>query len=218
MFLFVFPLKYRLFTLRFMIFTILCLIVHLCACSTLFIYPAIVPLRSFRTVQEFKEDHSLKIIEGCTLLLDGDLESMYLINLVERMAPFTATAHIVYFAVIPILMQFINVIMLTIVLRKHIKTMSVLMQETKNVGVVNYIRLLKVTILLGISFLLQELPPGIFQIIVANDRYMANVTKMNSTYLLYVSVSFAVTKPLDIIIYASQSKVFRRELLKIFKR
>jgi hypothetical protein len=122
----------------------------------------------------------------------------------------------VYFSAIPIFVQLINAIILTVVTRKHIKTMTVLMHETKKVGVVNYIRLLKVTIFLGISFFLQELPPAIFQIIVSSGPYAPNMTNMNYTYLLYVSISFAITKPLDIIIYASQSKVFRCQLSKIF--
>jgi hypothetical protein len=185
------------------------------ACSSLFIFPAVVPLRSFSTVQEFKENHNLRIIDGCTITSDGDLENLYWINLVEWLSLLTTTAHVVYFTAMPILLQFINAVILSVVMRKHMKTMGVLMHETKNVGIVNYIRLLKVTIFLGISFLLQELPPAIFKIIVISDPNLVHATYMNATYLLYVSVSFAVTKPLDIIIYASQSKVFRRQLFKM---
>jgi hypothetical protein len=201
--------KYRIFTSRFKTFAIVCFFFHLCVCSSLFIFPVVVPLQPLPTVQEFNENQTLKIIEGCVIALRSDLETMYWLNLTESLAPINTAVQVVYFVALPILLQLSNLLVLMVVIRKHIKTMGVLLHESEKVGGVNYIRVLKMTILLGILFFLQELPLAIFQITVATDRYM----KMNVAYLLYVSVSFVVIKPLNFLTYASQS---RRKLLKMF--
>lgn len=102
--------------------------------------------------------------------------------------------------------------------KKEIKKMSFLtpVKSTKISKSVKYIILIKVHIFLGISFILQETPIYISFFVLYFSKNIESVKNANSIVVSYMILTFAIGKPIDLIIYASLSQKVKSELKRIF--
>lgn len=102
--------------------------------------------------------------------------------------------------------------------KKEIKKMSFLtpVKSTKISKSVKYIILIKVHIFLGISFILQETPIYISFFVLYFSKNIKSVKNANSIVVSYMILTFAIGKPIDLIIYASLSQKVKTELKRIF--
>ena len=124
----------------------------------------------------------------------------------------------IYFSALPILIHILCTFLIIFLVQKEIKRVSFLTPSSsvkihKNV---KYLVLIKVHILLGISFIFQEVPIYASSLIVS----ALQLSNMSETIQAIVTVimfqSFAVGKPVDVIIYASLSKKVKSDLKRIF--
>jgi hypothetical protein len=209
------PMKFRLWNLRaaFLIFLATLAIIitgYILLVSTPNFKP--IPL-----VQEFKEGFPMRRIVGCSLVSSGVFGS-YQITFSSLFLTFFT---VVYSQVLPLVLHCVCTGVLTFLLVRHVRSLSVLTNGTSSpVSKIKYITLLKVNIALGISFLLQELP-NIVNYFLQIDAGMrkdigAEVSQYQGISMTVMSISFSVGKPIDLLIYASLSKSFMEEIKHIF--
>jgi hypothetical protein len=207
--LFAYPMKYRQFRIRKWVVIVSFLHVLVCAFSISFVVMmSIIPVR---TVQEYNHGKPLKIIEACEIISDGDDSFLHMLNAYPGIM---IAVRVYYFILIPLILHCVCIVVLAVLLRKQINAVKKLVADKQQRLVIKYLRLMKVSLLLGISFLIQEFPQAISQLYM----YLANIhslsKSMNSLSYIMMSISFAFGKPMDLLIYASQSKAFRSSLSK----
>lgn len=122
---------------------------------------------------------------------------------------------ILYSQVIPFCLHLVMTMGLVVLLNKNIRSLTVL---TNNVSInrVSYVKLMKINIGLGVSSILQELP---FIFVLFSQFHFFQWENTNevfssfqglATSILYIS--YNVGKPTNLLIYASLSSSFKKEL------
>jgi hypothetical protein len=119
--------------------------------------------------------------------------------------------------ILPTAVNFIFVLILIVLMRKQIKLVSILAPYTAKQNKIKYLTLMKVNIILGISFLVQEIPLlGAFGVCITSVNH-SEVAATQCTHNIILTATFAFGKPLDLLIYASLSARFRQEFMKLFR-
>jgi hypothetical protein len=204
--LFAFPIKFRNFRLKKWVAMLLFIHVILCAFSISF--PVVISLNPIRTVQEYKHGKPLRIIEACEVKYDDNDFSLHFPIAYSNIM---FGIRVFYFMLFPMISHCVCVVVLAVLLKKQIMAVKNLVADKRQRSKVKYLHLMKVSFLLGISFLVQEIPQAIIQVNLF-DGDMHSISKFNSISYVMMSISFAFGKPTDILIYASQSKPFRTAL------
>lgn len=209
---FLFPFKFRLvnFKLFFIPFFSLHIIVVVSYCALVYT----VPIRSLPTIQEYTSGMKLKKIDACVLdqrMVTPDA-SFYIFE-----QNFTFFAQTVYLSFLPICIHFICTVFLIFLVRKEIKKMSYLVpiSNLKALRNVKYLILIKIHIYLGISFFLQESPILVSIVYGSFVQSLAGLKNANSLVSIFMFQTFAIGKPIDLLIYASLSQKVKTELLNI---
>lgn len=208
-----FPLKAKLHNLTAYFFAFI--VFHVVLCLSLFVllnFPSFEPLP---LMQEYQPGYPVKLIEGCDPHRTSLLDKYFSPNSYVVMAYFI----LLHTKVFPLTLHVITMFTLSIILIRQVRTLSILMHNV-SVQRVKYIRLLKVNLVLGVSFLAQELPVTVmlcFQFFYfGNDE---DVFEMYTPYIgitnTVMSISYCIGKPVDLLIYASLSKTFRDELKQL---
>lgn len=210
---FLFPFKFRSFK-----FKIILLPLGLFHCLVVVSYCALtfkLPFRSFSTFQDYSKGKSFKRIDACVIHAESKYFEGAYHNIEQYLALFLQT---VYFTSFPISIHFVCTLMFVFLVKKEIKKMSFLtpVKSTKISKSVKYIILIKVHIFLGISFILQETPIYISFFVLYFSKNIKSVKNANSIVVSYMILTFAIGKPIDLIIYASLSQKVKSELKRIF--
>lgn len=118
---------------------------------------------------------------------------------------------------LPICIHIVCTFLFIVLVRKEIKKLSYLtdMCSSQILKKVKYLIIIKVHICLGISFMLQETPIYFTLSYIYFSDGVTNLRDANSVFLNYMLLTFAIGKPIDLIIYASLSKKVKTELRKI---
>lgn len=209
---FLFPLSLRF--LRYRLILIPLFIFHFFVVVFYFAAAYLIPIRSFATVQQYTQGMPFERIEAC--MIDPGSE-FFTGTYYEIEQPFSFFIQMVYLTSLPICIHIICTFLLIVLVRKEIKKLSFLthMCSSQILKKVKYLIIIKVHIYLGISFMLQE-TPIYFSLFYLN--FNDNINKLkeaNSVFLNYMMLTFAIGKPIDLIIYASLSKKVKNELWKI---
>lgn len=199
--------KFRLFFIPFFSLHIL-LVIFYCA----LVYKN--PLRSFPTIQEYTSGMQLKKIDACVLdprmaILDAPF---YIF-----VQYFSFFAQTVYLTLLPICIYFICIVFLIVLVRKEITRMSHLAPASslKVLRNVKYLILMKVHIYLGISLFLQETPILVSTFLGTFGQSITGIKNASSVVLIFMFQTFAIGKPMDLLIYASLSQKVKTALLNI---
>ena len=209
-----FPLKVKLYNLSAGFYCFL--IFHFIFCTMFLIvlnFPTIEPIP---LIQEYRPGTPLRRVLGCRLAASDIFKTT---SLTQSSA--LSTTVLLYTQVIPFVLHFFTIVALVILLTKHIRTLSILMNNI-SVERIKYLSLLKVNIGLGISFFLQELPViffSLYQVGTVSDKETHdNISRKYQGFAFAImSISFCVGKPIDLIIYASLSKSFKEEIQGLLK-
>ena len=173
------------------------------------------PIKRLSTIQEYKPGLHLKRIDACLITEEYAYISEASYRVVYALSFFL---QYIYFSALPILIHILCTFFIILLVRKEIKRVSFL---TPSSGVkihknVKYLVLIKVHILLGISFIFQEVPIYASPIIAATFQ-MSEVSETAQAIVTVIMFqAFAVGKPVDVIIYASLSKKVKSDLKRIF--
>jgi hypothetical protein len=206
---FAFPMKLRTFRLK--KWVAMFLLLHLVICTLSLFLMLMMQATPVTTVQEYKPEVSLKIIQACEMHVHSEYFDFHSLMTFSKIGFFV---HMVYFLLIPILFQCVCIVLLSVLMKKRIKAVMKLTGGGKQKAEVNYVRLMKVSLLLGISFLIQEMPLIISQVNGFTLELNYKLSKNNSLSYVLMSISYAVWKPIDMLIYATQSKAFKTTLSK----
>lgn len=161
------------------------------------------PIARFPTMQEYLPGMPLKIIDACVIENEEDFFVGSFYSLIQWISVFS---QIVYFTTLPICIHCICTILLIVMVQKEINRLSLLTSTSKALKNLNYLILIKVHIYLGISFIIQETPIYV-AFILPNVSWNENNLKIaNSVVLIYMYQTFAIGKPIDLIIYGSLSR------------
>jgi hypothetical protein len=204
--LFAFPMKIKQF--QFTKWFIMLLFLHVTVCAFYFSIAPMISISPVTTVQEYKHGEPIKIIHACASVLDTDDY-----NVLMSYTKILFIVQIVYFMVIPIILQCVCMFVLFFLMKKQIKLVMNMGIDRRQRSVVKYLRLMKVSLLLGISFFVQEMPILITALYCFSGD-LESFSKFNSLAYLLMTISFTLGKPADLLIYCSQSKAFRTTLYK----
>jgi hypothetical protein len=200
--LFAYPMKVRFLPLK--KWAAVILFGHVVFCGYFVSAPAVFEIVPVTTVQEFKRGRPLKIIRAC--VLKDDMEHLSFLSSFSNAMSYV---HFTFF-LINIIIPCVNTIILWILMRRQIKAVSVLASHTKKP--VKYLQLMKISIFLGISFVVQEIPQVILQALLFGTD-LPSVRKFHSISSIVMTLSFAIGKPVDLIIYSMQSEAFRSKFV-----
>lgn len=211
-FMFLFPFKFRQvkFKLFFIPFFSLHILVVISYCALVYKNP----VRSFPTIQEYNSGMQLKKIDACVLDPRMAIFDAPFYIFVQYFSFFAQT---VYLTLLPICIHFICTVLLIFLVRKEITRMSNLAPTSslKALRNVKYLILMKVHIYLGISFFLQETPILVTTNLGSFGQSLTGIKNASSVVLIYMFQTFAIGKPIDLLIYASLSQKVKTELLNI---
>jgi hypothetical protein len=202
--LFSFPMKFKNFRLKKWVF--MASLLHATVCTLSISFAVTLKINPIRTVQQYKHGKPMKIIKACIITYDdNDLHIAY--------ANILFALRLFYFMLFPMILHCVCVVILAVLLKKQIMAVAKLHVSKKQRSKVKYLQLLKISAILGISFLVQEMPQAVTQVYIfaGNED---SVSKFNSLSFVMMSISFAFGKPADMLIYASQSNSFRTTLSK----
>ena len=174
----------------------------------------IVPLKTFPILQEYKPDTPLIKIDACAI----DDQNVYFYETFHRSVHWMCLLiHLVYFSALPICINIFCTFFLIYLVRQEINKISFLAPNcnTKIYNNVKYLILIKVHILLGISFILQEMPIYVSFVYATTGRDGLAIDTAQAVILVNMFQSFAIGKPIDVIIYASLSRKVKSELQKL---
>lgn len=209
---FLFPLSLRF--LRYRLILIPLFIFHFFVVVFYFAAAYLIPIRSFATVQQYTQGMPFERIEACMI----DPGSEFFTGTYYKIEqPFSFFIQMVYLTSLPICIHIICTFLLIVLVRKEIKKLSFLthMCSSQILKKVKYLIIIKVHIYLGISFMLQETPIYFSLFYLNFNDNINNLKEANSVFLNYMMLTFAIGKPIDLIIYASLSKKVKNELWKI---
>lgn len=209
---FLFPFKFR--HVNFKLFLIpffsLHIIVVVSYCALVYSFP----IRSLPTIQEYTSGMKLKKIDACVWdqrMVTFDASFYIFVQY------FSFFAQTVYLTLLPICIHFTCTVLLIFLVRKEIKRMSNLAPTSslKALRNVKYLILMKIDIYLGISFFLQETPILVSTVFGSFIQSLTGIKNASSVVLIYMFQTFAIGKPIDLLIYASLSQKVKTELLNI---
>jgi hypothetical protein len=204
--LFAFPIKFRNF--RFTKWIILLTFFHVVVCAQYFSLALMVPIYPVTTVQMYKHGKPIKIIQACVIDI-GNHDFHFLLSTSGIMFAVQFT----YFLLIPVVFQTVSLVVLRVIMKRRIKAVENLVSDNRQRSAVKYVRLMKVPLFLGISFLIQEIP-----LIITNVYSFSVGIKTLSKFISIsynsMAISYSIGKPVDLLIYANQSEVFRKTLSK----
>lgn len=209
---FLFPLTFRFLRMRLILiplffFHILVVVFYMASTH-------LIPIQSFATVQQFTPGMPFERIEACMI----DPESEFFKGPYYRFEQvFSFITQIIYLTLLPICIHIVCTFLFIVLVRKEIKKLSYLtdMCSSQILKKVKYLIIIKVHICLGISFMLQETPIYFTLSYIYFSDGVTNLRDANSVFLNYMLLTFAIGKPIDLIIYASLSKKVKTELQKI---
>jgi hypothetical protein len=206
-----FPLKCRSWNLRRVLISVL--IIHIVMVILCVAFPIIMPLKEIKTIQIPEEVQKPKAIQACVLDTDaGFYESLFFVFL----SNFLSFTEYICYMILPTAVSLTFLLILIVLMRKQIKLMSILAPHTAKQNKIKYLTLMKVNIILGISFLVQEIPLlGYYGVLISSADF-SEVVEAGCYHYMVMTASFAFGKPLDLLIYASLSTAFRKEFLKFF--
>jgi hypothetical protein len=204
--LFAFPIKFRNFRLK--KWMALLVLIHVSVCAYYFFLAMMTPIFPVTTVQVYRHGQPLKIIQACVLDIDHDN-----FRFSDSYTEIMFVVHIVYFLLIPVLLQCVLLVALLLLLKKHIKAVENLVHDNRQRSVVKYLRLMKISIFMGISFLIQEVPLVVTLSYGFSDD-LRSLTRMTSMSYVLMAISYAIGKPVDLLIYSYQSETFKKTLSK----
>ena len=152
---FLFPFKMKLW--NFKIFLVPFSIFHVVMSIFFAVIFILTPIKRLSTIQEYKPGMPLKIIDAYLITEEYEYISEASYRVVYTLSFFL---QYIYFSALPILIHILCTFLIIFLVRKEIKRVSFLTPSTgvkihKNV---KYLVLIKVHILLGISFIFQEVP------------------------------------------------------------
>lgn len=207
---FISPFKFRQLNLKFIL--LLFLFVHLLIVILFCTILIKTPISRFPTVQEYLPGMPLQIIDACVTVNEEEFFVGIFYSLINWISFFS---QIVYFTTLPICIQFVCTILLIFMVRKEINRLSHLRSTSRALKNLNYLILIKVHIYLGISFIIQEAPIYVAFILTNVSWGEKNMQTTNSIILIYMYQTFAIGKPIDLLIYASLSQKVKSELMNI---
>lgn len=164
-------------------------------------------LKTAKILQEFEEGSPLRVINSCIFVGMSNFERLN--------AESVGWLFMIYFLHLPAVVHIFLVVALLRLMIKQLHLVKLFSSHGNRFSKsVKYIVLMKITVCLGISFFLQELPMIILSLI---HIYTQNhkVTNFHSTALSFQTISFSVGKTVDFVVYASLSPTFRSELKRI---
>jgi hypothetical protein len=212
--LFLFPFKMRIWNLKYIFIFLILFHSTITIAYCLALYSA--PIKGIPMIQEFVMGLPLKRIDACAI----DQDHIFFKD------PFHSVTHKIgivvqfgYLTALPIFLHCISTAMLAFCIRKEIKKVALMRinyvnNKSKNV---KYLTLMKINIILGISFIVQECPMFWSFIHMSSTSSYSDIANMQSMVHIYSAVVFAIGKPLDVIIYASLSVAVRKEFLKLLR-
>lgn len=172
------------------------------------------PITSVSTIQEYRSGMPLTKIDACVVDNDQKFFSGILYTFIRW---FSIFVQLIYFTTLPICLHCLCTFLLILMVRKEMKIMSHLIpfSSSKVLKKVNYLVLIKVHICLGISFILQETPIYVAFILPNFAENEISIQNANSVILIYMYHTFAIGKPIDLLIYASLSRKVKSDLKNI---
>jgi hypothetical protein len=207
-----FPLKCRSWNLKRVL--VLVLIIHIVMVILCIAFPIIMPLKEMKTIQIPEKLQKPKTIQACVLDIHGGFYDSPFFAFLSKFLSFTTY---ISYMILPTAVCLIFLLILLVLLRKQIKMVSIIAPHTAKKNKIKYLTLMKVNIILGISFLVQESPLlGYYGVLLASADVSENL-KARCYINMIMTTTFAFGKPLDLLIYASLSTKFRQELMKLFR-
>jgi hypothetical protein len=188
-----------------------CAVIHLTMVGLYQMHYGTPSFEKIPIMQEYRPGRPLKRITGCSPLgFDTTL------SMPENVVFFS------YFQMLPLLIHIVELLVLQYLYRKSIRNLAALTSNIKPkiTKKVKFVVLMRVNMFLGISFVLQELPSvvlplwGLYDPQVYNSAFDAS----QGLFIISISISFMIGKPIDVLIYASLSTAFRKQIKKILRR
>jgi uncharacterized membrane protein len=178
-------------------------------------FPVMLPLKKTMTIQLPRDkQQKAKIIQACALDTEaGFYESPFFVFL----SNFLLYTRYICYMILPTAVSLIFILILLVLMRKQIKLVSMMAPHTAKKNTIKYITLMKVNVILGISFLLQEIPLLVALGVFISTTDFSEGMSTQCIYNMIMTVTFAFGKPLDLFIYASLSTTFRQEFIKLFR-
>lgn len=197
-------LNVKLFLVPFAFFHLLIIVLYCTSTNAL-------PIKKITTIQEYLPGMPLKIIDACILTND---EWFYRGITFDIIRWFRYFVHIIYFALVPLIIQSLCTIILIFMVRKQITKISFLtpIGRSKIAKKVTYLVLIKAHIYLAVSFFVQEIPIYFAVMSALFNKDKSNFEKMHSILIIYIYQTFAIGKLIDFFIYASLSSKVKSEL------